>query len=88
MILFASPEFESVAPALRERVPQLRPGQYEPGRFDNGELMIDVETPVKGEPMSLSQSLRRITGLLPYLAYSRQDKNKPKHSLAPAWAAL
>lgn len=28
---------------------------------------------------------RRVTGLLPYLAYSRQDKNKPGESLATAW---
>jgi len=27
----------------------------------------------------------RVTGILPYLAYSRQDKNKPGESLATAW---
>jgi ribose-phosphate pyrophosphokinase len=107
MILFASSEFEAVAAALRERVPQLRPGQFEPGRFDNGELKIEVETPVKGEQcfvlasiappdsrlistLLLAHTLRkegalRITGILPYLAYSRQDKDKPRQSLAAAW---
>jgi len=107
MILFASSEFESAAQALRERVSQLRPGQFEAGRFDNGELKIEVETPVKGEQcfvlasiappdtrlvstLLLAHTLRkegagRVTGIIPYLAYSRQDKDKPKQSLAAAW---
>ena len=32
------------------------------------------------------QGAARITGLLPYLAYSREDKLKPGQSLATAWA--
>lgn len=31
------------------------------------------------------EGARRITGIFPYLAYSRQDKNKPGESLAAAW---
>jgi len=107
MILFASSEFESVAQALRERVSQLQPGQFAPGRFDNGELKIEVETPVKGEQCFVLASIAppdarlvstlllahtlgkegagRVTGIIPYLAYSRQDKDKPKQSLAAAW---
>jgi len=107
VILFASPEFESVASALCQRVPQLRPGQYKPGRFDNGELKIDIETPVKSQRclvlgsiappdarllsnLLLAHTLRKegarqVTGVLPYLAYSRQDKDKPRQSLAAAW---
>lgn len=107
MILFASSGFESVAQALRERISRLQPGQFAPGRFDNGELKIEVETPVKGEPcfvlasiappdarlvstLLLAHTLRKegagqVTGILPYLAYSRQDKDKPKQSLAAAW---
>jgi len=107
MILFASAEFEAVASALRERLPQLRRGQYKAGRFDNGEIGIDVETPVKGELcfvlgsiappdtrltslLLLAHTLRKegaleVNGVLPYPAYSRQDKNKPRESLAASW---
>lgn len=31
------------------------------------------------------EGARRVTGLIPYLAYSRQDKNKAGESLATAW---
>lgn len=31
------------------------------------------------------EGARTITGVLPYLAYSRQDKNKPRQSLAAQW---
>jgi ribose-phosphate pyrophosphokinase len=108
MLLFAPPEFESVASALRERVSQLCPGQYQAGRFDNGELKIDIETTVKAErcfvlgsiappdgqlfsTLLLGHTLRKdgaleIVGILPYLAYSRQDKDKPHQSLAAAWS--
>ena len=108
MLLFAPPEFESVASALRERVSQLCPGQYQAGRFDNGELKIDIETTVKAErcfvlgsiappdarllsTLLLAHTLRKdgaleVVGILPYLAYSRQDKDKPHQSLAAAWS--
>ena len=107
MILFSCGDFEGVASALRERVPQLRPGEYKISRFDNGELGVHVETPVKGEPcfvlgsiappdtrltstLLLAHTLRKegaheVIGVMPYLAYSRQDKNKPGESLAAAW---
>ena len=49
MILFASSEFEPAAATLRESVPQLRPGRFRTGRFDNGELFVEVETTVAGE---------------------------------------
>lgn len=108
MLLFAPPEFESVASALRERVSQLCPGRYQVGRFDNGELKIDIETAVKAErcfvlgsiappdarllsTLLLAHTLRKdgaleVVGILPYLAYSRQDKDKPHQSLAAAWS--
>lgn len=31
------------------------------------------------------EGVKRITGIFPYLAYSRQDRNKPGESLAAAW---
>lgn len=31
------------------------------------------------------EGAKRVTGVFPYLAYSRQDKNKPGESLAAAW---
>jgi ribose-phosphate pyrophosphokinase len=107
MILFASPEFGATAIKLRESVPSLDGGRFRDGRFHNGELFIELETPVAGEDcfilgsitppdsqllstLLLAHTLRKegakqITGLLPYLAYSRQDKNKPRQSLAAAW---
>jgi ribose-phosphate pyrophosphokinase len=107
MILFASPEFEATAAQLRESVPAIGPGRFRAGRFSNGELFIEVETPVAGEdclilgsitpPDShllstlllahtlLKERVKQVTGLLPYLAYSRQDKDKPRQSLAAAW---
>lgn len=108
MLLFAPPEFECVVSALRERVSQLCPGQYQAGRFDNGELKIDIETAVKAKrcfvlgsiappdarllsTLLLAHTLRKdgaleVVGILPYLAYSRQDKDKPHQSLAAAWS--
>jgi ribose-phosphate pyrophosphokinase len=107
MILFASPEFEATAAKLRESVPAIDPGRFRAGRFNNGELFIELETPVAGEdclilgsitpPDShllsmlllahtlLKERAKQVTGLLPYLAYSRQDKNKARQSLAAAW---
>jgi ribose-phosphate pyrophosphokinase len=108
MLLFAPPEFDSVALALRERIPQLCPGQFQSGRFANGELRIDIETTVKGKrcfvlatiappdarllsTLLLAHTLRKdgaleVVGILLYLAYSRQDKDKPHQSLAAAWS--
>src|SRR5271166_1531230 len=31
------------------------------------------------------EGAKRVTGIFPYLAYSRADKNKPGESLATAW---
>jgi len=33
------------------------------------------------------EGARRVTAILPYLAYARHDKNKPEESLATAWVA-
>ncbi len=107
MILFASPEFEAMAAQLREAVPALDTGRFCAGRFHNGELFIQIETPVAGEDclvlgsftppdaqllstLLLAHTLRKegakqITGILPYLAYSRQDKDIARQSLAAAW---
>jgi len=107
MILFAFPEFESMAAGLSKSAPRASAGRFHGRRFDNGELCIDVETPVAGEDCAILGSItppdgnlfstlllahtlrkegaRRITGVLPYLAYSRQDKEKPGQSLAAAW---
>jgi ribose-phosphate pyrophosphokinase len=107
MILFAFPEWESMAARLRKSAPRLSAGRFHARRFNNGELCIEVDTPVAGEhcailgsftppdaslfsTLLLAHTLRkedakRITGVLPYLAYSRQDKEKPGQSLAAAW---
>jgi len=107
MILFAFPEFETMTAGLETSLPRLSPGRFHARRFDNGELCIEVETPVAGEDCAILGSItppdanlfstlllahtlrkegaRRITGVLPYLAYSRQDKNKSGQSLAAAW---
>lgn len=107
MILFAAPEFTSQATALRKAVPELRTGEFRAGRFDNGELFIQLDTAVAGESCMVLGSIappegqlfstlllahtvrkegaKQVTGLFPYLAYSRQDKNKPGESLAAAW---
>jgi ribose-phosphate pyrophosphokinase len=79
-------------------------------RYDNGELHISLQTPVKTERclilgsvappdeqllsvLLLAHTLKKegaakVTALLPYLAYSRQDKDKPGESLAAAWVGL
>ncbi len=107
MILFAPREYETMAAALLESVANLDWGRFYPGRFDNGELFIRIETPPAGQEcvilgsisppdaqllsaLLLAHTLRkegaqRITGVFPYLAYSRQDKYKPGQSLAAAW---
>lgn len=107
MILFAAPEFTDHAAKLIKCVSELRAGEFRAGRFDNGELFIQLDTPVLGETCSilgsiappegrlfstllLAHTLRKegatqVTGVFPYLAYSRQDKNKPGESLAAAW---
>lgn len=107
MIAFASSEFQSGLAALRASTLLFSPGRFRTGRFANGELFIEIETPVKDEDclilgsvsppdtqlfstLLLAHTLRKegakqITGVFPYLAYSRQDKNKPRQSLAAAW---
>lgn len=107
MILFACSESESTAARLRQVLPRVLPGQFRVSRFDNGELFIEVETPVAGEHcvilgsiappdarllsvLLLAHTLRKegaseVTGVLPYLAYSRHDKNKRHQSMAAAW---
>lgn len=107
MILFAHPDFESMRGALCKSGASRRCGGFRAGRFDNGELFIQLDTPPSDEEcvilgsisppdeqlftnLLLAHTLRKegargITGVFPYLAYSRQDKNKPGQSLAAAW---
>ena len=107
MMLFAFPGFECAAVGLRASAPRLTAGKFRVKRFDNGELYIELETPVAGEHCAIlgsftpldanilsilllahtlrKEGAKRITGVLPYLAYSRQDKDKPRESLAAAW---
>ena len=107
MILFAAPEFESIAAELQKCAVHLDRGRYAARRFNNGELFIHLDTSPTGAEcvilasiappderllttMLLAHTLRKegakqITGVLPYLAYSRQDKNKPEESLGTAW---
>jgi ribose-phosphate pyrophosphokinase len=107
MILFALPEFESAAAALRESIPDLRNGHFRASRFNNGELFIAVETEVRRKECAIfgsftppdsellttlllahtlwKEGAKSIVGVVPYVAYSRQDKNKAGQSLAAAW---
>ncbi len=106
MNLFASPAFQPMA-ALIESATDLREKGFKAARFANGELFVQLESPLVGDDcvvlgsisppdaqllttLMLAHTLRkegakRITGVFPYLAYSRQDKNKPGQSLAAAW---
>jgi ribose-phosphate pyrophosphokinase len=106
MILFAFPAYEAMAAAVRKAA-DLRPAEFGVARFENGELHIDIRTPVRGRDcfilgsvappdeqmfsvLLLSHTLKKegardVTAILPYLAYSRHDKDKPGESLATAW---
>lgn len=112
MIIFAFPDFEAAVVSseigLLRSVPKLQCGRFRTGRFENGELVIDIETPVARQDcivlgsisppeenlarmLLLAHTLRKegaagITAVIPYLAYSRQDKNEPARSLGAAWA--
>ena len=104
MILFASADYE---PLLERLQPAVQKGSFEVRRFENGELVINLQTPVRmahcvvlgsitpPDERLLSLALlahtlkkdgaRKVTSFLPYLSYSRQDKEKPGESLAAAW---
>lgn len=106
MILFATPPYYALAEALRQLRP-LHAGQWQPRRFANEELHLEITTPVQGEPclllasitppddhllttLLLAHTLRkeqasRVTALLPYLAYMRQDRLEAGRSQATAW---
>jgi ribose-phosphate pyrophosphokinase len=107
VILFASPDYE---PLLEGLQPPRQKGRFKVGRFENGELFISLQTPVRTahcvvlgsitppDERLLSLALlahtlkkdgaRKVTTFLPYLAYSRQDKEKPGESLAAAWVGF
>lgn len=104
MIVFAFAGYESLLSSLG---PGVTRGNFEASRFENGELFITIQTPVRMEHCVILGSIAppderlqsfallahtlekegclRVTALLPYLAYSRQDKEKPGKSLAAAW---
>jgi ribose-phosphate pyrophosphokinase len=105
MILFAFEAFQAMAAALAKSGTL---GRFRVGRFENGELHLDLQTLVRNENCFVLGSIappdeqllsilllahtlkkegaRRVCALLPYLAYARDDKDKPGNSLATAWA--
>jgi ribose-phosphate pyrophosphokinase len=106
VILFAFDAYEAMATML-EKATGLTSGQFRATRFENGELHIDIHTPVRNEDcfilgsiappdeqmlsaLLLAHTLKKegagkVTGIVPYLAYARHDKDKPGESLATAW---
>lgn len=106
MILFAFEAYQAMAAALAKAL-ELTPARFHIARFENGELHLDVQTPVSNEnclllgsiappdeqllaTLLLAHTLKkegasRVTALVPYLAYARDDKDKPGQSLATAW---
>ena len=88
---------------------EVAPGRFRAKRFENGELHIEIQTPVAKEHCLILGSIappdeqllsalllahtlkkegaRRVTAILPYLAYARDDKDKPGQSMATKWAA-
>lgn len=106
MILFSFDAFGDMALELAKSC-DVAPGRFQIERFENGELHLDIETPVAGEDCFLLGSIappdeqllsalllahtlkkeraRRVTAIFPYLAYARDDKDKPGKSLATAW---
>lgn len=106
MKLFALPGFSDVASELVAGS-SLQRERFTLERFANGELHVELETPVDGsecavlgtlrppernlgEFLLLCDTLRRhsarsIVAILPYFAYSRQDKFEAHRSLGLAW---
>ena len=106
MILFSFEAYCPMADALEEGT-GLVMGRFRVARFENGELHLEVQTPVAREDCLVLGSIappdeqllsafllahtlkkegaRRVTGVFPYLAYARHDKDKPGESLATAW---
>lgn len=106
MILFTFDAFHDMAVDLAKSC-DLAPGRFEIERFENGELHLNLQTPVAGQDCFLLGSVappdeqllstllvahtlkkegaRRVTAIFPYLAYARDDKDKPGKSLATAW---
>lgn len=104
MIAFTFSDYEHLIAPLGQFADK---GNFEVTRFTNGELFINIRTPVRlahcvvlgsiapPDERLLSLALlahtlkkegsTRVTAFLPYLAYSRQDKDKPGQSLAAAW---
>lgn len=107
MILFALASYRDLAGDLARADPSLHLGDFTLERFTNGELHVELKTPVGGaecavlgtlrppeqhlgEFLLLCDTLRRcgarsIVALLPYFAYSRQDRAEDQCSRGAAW---
>jgi ribose-phosphate pyrophosphokinase len=107
MILFRFPAYEEIARQLLV-LPSMRLGKFNVARYENGELYVTLQGPIRGERclvlgtiappdeqilsfLLLAHTLKKegansVTALVPYLAYTRQDKDKPGESLATAWS--
>lgn len=107
MRLFALSAFRDIAGELITADPSLLLGEAALDRFSNGELRVELKTPVEGaecavlgtlqppernlgEFLLLCDTLRRhgarsIVAVLPYFAYSRQDRVEANCSLGAAW---
>lgn len=104
MVIFAFPGYDSLASQLETAGHR---GEFNVGRFENGEIFVRVLTEVRHDHCVLLGSLtppherllsflllahtlkkegcHKISALLPYLAYTRQDKDKRGESLAASW---
>lgn len=104
--LFAFPAYRRLAKGF-STLPRVAPGAFRLERFPNGELHVDVQTPVAGTRclvlgtiappeenlasyLLLCHTLhvlgaRTVVAVLPYLSYSRQDRNEPGKSRSAAW---
>jgi len=49
MIVFAFEAYEAMGAAIRANIPQITPGHFQASRYENGELHLDVQTPVRNE---------------------------------------
>jgi len=107
MILFRFPAYEEIARQLLV-LPSMRLGKFNVARYENGELYVTLQGPIRGERclvlgtiappdeqilsfLLLAHTLKKegansVTALVPYLAYTRQDKDKPGESLATDWS--